>query len=146
MTQPGHLYWRAKAAATGRMASGVVITLVLGAGLLAGCKSDNSNFGELSDAARRLAVQIADDGDEITVLANESACVVSSTCPDVARVELSSSSVNSSEEVAEIARAQGWSVEIIDTRLVLVKDGERGMEGSISRDASGRVTIAVGED
>lgn len=128
------------------MIRGSILVVLLASSLLAGCASHNPNFGELSEAARLLAVEIADDGDEISVLASESPCVIPSGCPDIARVDLSSSAVVSIAEIAEIARAQDWSTEIVDARLVRLKNRERGMSGSISRDPAGRVTIAVGED
>ena len=109
----------------------------------AACADDNDRYGELASAADELGAAIA--GTEVTVTAASSPCVVSESCPDMARVDLPERSNLSLEEMAAIATGFGWDADIVDVRLIMLTNDD-GLSGSIILVSQGRVGVVVGED
>ena len=107
------------------------------------CADDNDRYGDLAHVANELGVAIA--GTDVTVIAAPSPCVVSNSCPDVARVDLSERSNLSLGEIAAIATGLGWDTEVVDARLIMLANDD-DMSGSIFLDFEGRVSLVVGED
>jgi hypothetical protein len=109
----------------------------------AACADDNDRYGELAGAATELGGRIA--GTDVVAIAAPSPCVVSESCPDVARVDLSERSNLSLDEIAAIATGLGWDADVVDARLIMLAN-EDDMSGGISLDSQGRVVVVVGED
>lgn len=108
----------------------------------AACADDNDRYGELAAAANELGGGIAGTG--VTVLAAPSPCIVSKSCPDVARVDLPERTNLSLDEIATIATSFGWDAEVVDARLIVLANDD-DMSASISLDPRGWVVV-VGED
>ncbi len=111
--------------------------------VLAACADDNDRYGALASAADELGAAIA--GTEVTVIAAPSPCVVSESCPDVARVDLPEPSNLTIDEIAAIATGLGWDADVVESRLIVLANDD-AMSGGISLDGQGRVVVLVGED